>query len=205
MTLRRRKRRTPTEFLIILSISFQLILQHAPCPLYDEARARLMALPPKEATDLLAKHSKALRVLAKRTGKKLNTIKEATFLLDAFLCEEQYNLTQPDWVKEMSKAGREEIMEMHQRFFTWTEMMKKAKAGPLITDIVDHLYEAVERRSLENIFIYVGHDITLSTLTRALGVDQQLPRLMELASALAFELHLIENRAVVKVRDFIIN
>lgn len=158
-----------------------------------------MTHPPKEALELLSKHSKELRVLAKGSGKKLVTIEDATFLLDALSCEAQYNLTQPEWAKEMSIEDREEIMDMHMRLFTWTESMKKAKAGPLITEIVDEMLETSKHRNPRNIFVYAGHDLTLSTVTRALGLNQQLPRIMQLASALVFELRLIDDLPMVKV------
>lgn len=188
-----------------ISIKFssppQLILQFQKCPKYDEARDYLLANPPKEVLELLNKHSKKLQMYSRRSGRKLNSIADANFLFDAFFCEEQYNLTQPEWVKEMREEERMEIMEMHMNLFTWTEEMKQAKAGPLVTEIVEHLFEAIEHKNLENIFIYAGHDLTLSTVTRTLGLDQQVPQLMELASALAFELHLLEEVPMVKVRE----
>lgn len=164
-----------------------------------------MAHPPQEAVDLLAKYSKELRYLSKRSGKKMSTVAEASFLFDALQCEAQYNLTQPGWAKEIRPEVMEEIMEMHLRLFTWTEAMKRGKAGPLLTEIVDHMHGAMEHRKMANVFVYAGHDFTLSTVSRTLGVDQQLPKLMALASALVFELHLEADVPMVKVRVGLLN
>lgn len=68
--------------------------------------------------------------------------------------------------------------------------MTRAKAGPLVTEILNHLFEMVNKKMQEtNVFVYAGHDLTLSTITRALGVEDQLPGMIKVASALAIELH----------------
>lgn len=159
--------------------------------------------PPKEAQDIFSRHQKTLEVFSRRSGKKLNSISDATFLFDVLKCELEYDLPQPEWTKEVAVDLREEVMAMHLALFTWTEEMKKAKAGPLLGDILDRMLQVVEGRSQQKIFIYSGHDLTLSTVTRTLGLEEQVPKAIEVASALIFELLIVEKRPMVQVGGFI--
>lgn len=159
--------------------------------------------PPKEQLELLEANSKALKSISAWSGMNLQTVKEGAELFDAINCEKDYKLPLPDWADEVLQNGAfEDMANMTMALFSWTETMKKIMAGPLITDILNNMFRQFETSTAENIFIYSGHDLTLSTITRTLHLDTQIPKVIKTSSGLVFELHSIDGAPIVQVGTF---
>ncbi len=92
-----------------------------------------------------------------------------------------------------------------------TEEMLRLKAGPLVTDIIRNMKRVIEKPSEEvlklleilfhtpaaKLFVFSGHDTTLSPMLDALGLfNGKIP---PYAASLYFELHEISEKYYVKV------
>lgn len=164
--------------------------------------------PPKEQLELMQTNSKVLKLLSDRSGVHLAAVKDVAELVDAVICEKDFKLPLPDWADEVLSEPLQEIAAMNLALFSWTEEMKKIMAGPVIADLTNNMLERLkqprEGSIAKNIYIYSGHDLTISTITRSLNLDSQIPKMIRTSSGLVFELHSYDGVPMVQVGVFYI-
>lgn len=82
------------------------------------------------------------------------------------------------------------VAEFYVKLITKTPYMKRMKAGPLMTEIIENMAANKNKMPSEKaINIYAAHDITLINLMNSMGFLDQTSNKPDFSSALAIELH----------------
>lgn len=136
-------------------------------------------------------------------------------LYNILLVEQDNELALPEWTKSVFPEKMLPLAERRLAMLTETPYMKRVKAGPLLTEIVNQMTKKRNREivvansvnsfALEQLLgnqygygdnttdrtiaIYSGHDVTLSSLIRGLNVVDQTSRKPDYGAALGIELH----------------
>lgn len=103
------------------------------------------------------------------------------------------NLLLGDSVPDWALAAYNTILPKYvRRFFDIaheTEFMTRVRGGPVLTQIVENMDAFVAGSSeARNFMIYSGHDMTVESLLRVLGVRSQTPELVNYADTVLVEL-----------------
>lgn len=166
-------------------LSLQLYSQSKPCPKYDEMLKKLHENPPHD----VLKHLNFLKYLSRETGMNITTIYDMEYLYDTLDIEEQNGLVLPNWAKEIFPDKMYPILIRSQNLVTETPFMLKIKGGMIVTEIYKNMLKKIVGFEKRSIFIYSGHDVTIYTLMRALGMIQQIEPLPDNSATVAIELH----------------
>lgn len=181
---------------------FQVIAQFGPCKEYEMDFLQIMNKTPVKYRALLYLTRDKLERLEKLSGAPLANLRGVAHLYDTIMCEKMAENDLPDWAEEVYPEGLKHLAPVLLKLFTHTPYMLKQKSGPLINDIRKFMTEENPYNSIK-FNIYSGHDSTLISLTRALELDKQLPKVFNFTAAIAFELHTgVDQEEQVKVRFF---
>lgn len=166
-----------------------LIAQKRDCPKYDEVYDQVMKSDEIRKID---NDSQSLyRVLTLHTGSNISSILDVELLHGTLEAEKAANWELPDWTETVFPDKTLPLAERYLRLITETPFMKRIKAGPLMTEIIENMYSMKNNLPQErSINIYSAHDVTLVNLMNAMGVLEQTTNKPEFAAALAIELHI---------------
>lgn len=191
--------------------------------------------PPKELLEFNKKNAELFSYLTNHTGKvnyinrvrfsfevhlisnpisqNISNVAEAEELFNILSIEENNQLALPEWTESVFPDKLLSLAQRNLALLTETSYMKRAKAGPLLTDIVKQMTKKRNGELLDtdstasaaildminvnygdkstdrSIAIYSGHDVTLISLMRALNVTDQTSRKPDYGAALGIELH----------------
>lgn len=122
-------------------------------------------------------------------------IQQASLIHDIFKIQQLAGLTLPEWAKAIFPKKTYPLLKYYLDRYTLTSYMKKVRAGPFITEIVDIMRKKMEGNLFpnRNILIYSGHDLNIWNAMRALEVSDQYDGLPDFSSALIFELHALNS------------
>lgn len=95
----------------------------------------------------------------------------------------------PDWTKTVFPDKMKDLAAESLAVFTYTELMKRLKGGPIVADVVQHMAQKLlhKLKPDRKLFMYSGHDLTIVSVLRALGVQELIKP--DNGAALLFELH----------------
>lgn len=118
---------------------------------------------------------------------------QAAALHDILLAQQIVNLTLPSWTDSVFPDRLHSMVERALELRTKTKLMKRIKAGPLITKIVNQM-QMKQSRALpkQSIAIYCGYDTTLASVMHALNITDQTSRSPNYGAAFSIELHCAE-------------
>ena len=124
--------------------------------------------------------------LAKHVGHSVDKLSDVDSIFDTLFIENIYNKTLPEWTKRVFPEKMRYTKNLDLTFLTWTHELKRLRAGPLISNIVetyqnlssklftgddDHDWEAKHRFHWERkMNMYSAHDATLSSFLNSLGM-----------------------------------
>lgn len=169
-----------------LRMDTMLSIRHTECPRLNEKKDMLkqsdymksIFSDIKDLMDYISAHS----------GWDVQTINQLDLIHDVLLVEAENNLTLPLWTKQVFPGGQfEKLRNLAFLTDTWDEEMKRLQAGPFMIELMNHLDEAVIKQSpTRKLFMYSGHDVTISFVLHSLGVFNDLAP--PYASLVMFEL-----------------
>lgn len=164
-----------------------LIAQKRACPKYDEVYKAQMTSEEIKAID----NSKVTlyKILSKNTGENISSIKEVEFLHNTLEAEHAAGLTLPDWTEDIFPSKTLPLAERYLRLLSDTPFMKRIKAGPLISEIIETMLNRKNHLTERTISIYSGHDVTLVSVMNAMHILNQTTNKPDFSAALAIELH----------------
>lgn len=181
-----------------------LMAQKKPCIKYDEMLKHLYENPPQDVVEMMRANEQLFKMLTKNTGHNITTITDVELLFNTLQVEQDNQLQLPDWTEKVFPDKMLPMAKRSLQLFTETQFMKRIKGGIFLTEVIENMVK--KRTHLLNpnrsLFIYSGHDVTLSNVMRALGVVGETSEKPDYAAALVFELHhsvLYENDFEVKV------
>lgn len=113
---------------------------------------------------------------------------------DAFMAAEAIRTQQfleptPTWLVS-AYAQLQRYFVHFANLYHKTELMKKARGGPMITEVVDNMVAMRNNSSTaRNMIIFSAHDFTLVSLLTVLGVKNQAPQVAAYGDAIAIEMY----------------
>eukprot|EP00102_Acyrthosiphon_pisum_P024233 XP_016661443.1 PREDICTED: prostatic acid phosphatase-like isoform X1 [Acyrthosiphon pisum] len=168
-----------------------LLLMSESCPLYSQELDKVVN--DFEVQKFYAQFSSALKYMEKNSnlemGKK-TVIKSTTLLYDALLVESQFNYILPKWTKSIFPEPLLTIAKENEELATHTNTLKRLKTGPLLNEVVTHMYEKKNGTLSPNrmLWVYSAHDTTMVNLLNAFELYEHL--LVPYAAVLMIELRL---------------
>lgn len=135
---------------------------------------------------------------------------DVEFLYNTLYIEHEMGLKLPEWTKSVFPDKLLPLAVRNLALLSETPYMRKMKGGislgrvnnwkqiiisinsiigSLVTDITKKMLSKIEDASKRNILIYSAHDITLSSVVRALDIVNQTSDKPDYGATLAFELH----------------
>ncbi|XP_050534683.1 prostatic acid phosphatase-like [Daktulosphaira vitifoliae] len=163
----------------------QLLLVRKSCPRYYEERQAIMNLSSIQRE--LLSYQNIYDYLTENTGMKVQDPDDVQSIYSTLKAESDYGLELPPWT---SKVYPSQLAQITSRSFilnAFNDQMKKIKGGPLLKKILEDSKTKMINNSINQLYVYAGHDSTLSNLLIALGVwEEQIPTYNMLA---LLELH----------------
>merc|ERR1712187_350999 len=131
----------------------------------------------------------------------METIHDVAVMYDTLLTEQEANKTLPDWTTKVFPGGEfNKINLVEFLFYSWNTQMKRLQAGPFLSELV-HNFDAFTANNVvppeQKIFLYAGHDGTISFVLNTLGIFDGLAP--PYSSAVMFELYNIQGSYQVKI------
>ncbi|XP_017135084.1 venom acid phosphatase Acph-1 [Drosophila miranda] len=158
-----------------------------PCPRYDEAVLEVMNSP--EVKEFHAQNSQMLQELTGLTGLNVTYAHDVTNVFITLLCEQTYGLELPEWTKEYFPDKMLPLAAQSYIYDAYTPELRKLKGGFFL----DHIFEQMQAKisgkmepSDRRMYIFCGHDWTITNVLSALGVWQ--PQMPRFSALIAFEL-----------------
>lgn len=147
------------------------------------------------------RYSSLISYLEKYSGMKLPTITDLANLYDVLFIEQLKHKRLPLWAEQvMQPDGDFQYLAFYwYRMFTATPEMKKLRSGYLLKEILDRFTNKTQMQLSPNrsLWMYFGHDITISNMLNSLGVFNFLQP--PYTSCLLFELYQGRNYPYVRI------
>ncbi|KDR11063.1 Prostatic acid phosphatase [Zootermopsis nevadensis] len=156
-----------------------LLLVRVPCPKYQYERNNVKAST--EVRNILAAYNatELYQVLAEKTGTTYQDPDDVQSLYSTLKAEEDFNLTLPEWTNGIYPNRLIPLTVFSFVLNAYNTELQKLKGGPLLKKIISDTKEKVEGTQTSvrrKMFMYAGHDSTISNLLSALNVwDPQIP------------------------------
>lgn len=165
------------------------------CFTYDEDLKRAYK---SDAIQQINKENEELyKYLTKHAGQNVDNITALEFLFNTLEIEDDNGLELPTWTKSVYPHKLKSLAARSLSIFTETVPMRRMKGGVLIKDIVEHTQKKLENNLKQKMFLYSGHDISLTNVLRALGFVEDFKP--EYGAALILEGHSVQNNFEMKL------
>ncbi|KAG5669051.1 hypothetical protein PVAND_016952 [Polypedilum vanderplanki] len=165
-----------------------LIAQKRYCPKYNEVYNELMKS--EEIKKLDETNQPLYRILSVNTGENISNLLQVELLHNTLEAEKVAGWNLPDFLEGIFPQKTLPIAEKYLRLITETPFMKRIKAGPLTSEIIENMFNKRNNLPTEkSINIYSAHDVTLVNLMNSMNFLDQTTNKPDFSSALAIELH----------------
>lgn len=119
----------------------------------------------------------------------ITNILQVTTISDTLFVEDSNNLKLPKWTDPVYPDVLDAVKVKTYELFTETPYMTRIRGGPLLTVILQQMFQKQNGSLSRNFAIYSAHDSTLCNIMRALNVINQTTPTPDYGATLAFELH----------------
>lgn len=133
------------------------------------------------------------KALLKRVGDYMGST--ITTFFDAFMAAETIRTQQyidpatPTWLISAYVQMKRYFVRFADMYHE-TELMKKVRGGPMITEVIDNMVAKKNKdSSARNFVIFSAHDFSLVSLMTVLGVKKQAPEVAAYGDTIAIEMH----------------
>jgi lysosomal acid phosphatase len=180
-----------------------IIIQRRDCPRYDIEKEKQLN------SDEIRKHEEAnfefYEYLSFHTSENISSFAEAEYLHNSLDAMDKAGWTLPEWTKSVYPEKTREVCARYLRFLTESDFMKKARGGPLLTEIMNSMMGKSQNLNEKSIAIYSGHDVTLVNIMNTLNILNQTDQVPKFSASLVIELHeksAVEEEMTVRVFYF---
>jgi len=166
-----------------------LLSSHADCPRFFTLHDQV--LQGSFMQDIYKDNEELFNIVSQNSGVNITDIVHLDYLYDTLLIESIYNKSLPGWTKDIFPGGKfEELRDLSFTVDTFNHEMKRLKGGPFLREVIGHMLQ-IKNSTMEpmdrKMFMYSGHDTTVSNVLNTLGVFQP-PQAPPYASMVMMEL-----------------
>nr|CAD7595398.1 unnamed protein product [Timema genevievae] len=164
----------------------KLIRMDAPCPAYSKEYE--LANNSSVIQNFTQEHADVFRIINEQ-GWPATRIDQINGVYDSLKIEESRGLILPDWATSIYPDKLREVLETYEAMRVHTPFMQKLISGPLLKAISGHMTSkmAGSLKPDRKLFLYSGHDSTITALLQGLGFPRKF--VVEYGAALFFELY----------------
>ncbi|KAK6641683.1 hypothetical protein RUM44_013398 [Polyplax serrata] len=164
----------------------KLIIVAKPCPKYSKALNETYSN--EFFVRLNTENADLYKYLEKHSGKPMNYVMDVEDLFNTLEVEKLLYLKLPEWA-EKNYDKMKELALLGLASLTFTDTTKRLKAGPLLSEVVEHMSKKVLglMKQDRKLYLYSGHDVNIVSLLRTLGHEEvEKP---EYGASIIFELY----------------
>ncbi|CAO1354775.1 unnamed protein product [Diamesa hyperborea] len=151
-----------------------LLLVRTSCPRYHEEFVRIFN--ETKIKDEMEANSKLFVELSKITGLKIETPDDIQSLFSTLKAEEEYGIKLPSWTKQYYPDKLVPLTDKSYIYNSYNAELKKLKGGVFVKKAIKDWQEKIAQKLKTKIFLYAGHDSTITNILSAFNVwEQQFP------------------------------
>ncbi|XP_014285505.1 prostatic acid phosphatase [Halyomorpha halys] len=172
-----------------------LITAKAPCLAFnDEKKKSDIELH----NNLTEKDNKVFSYLSEKTNLFIENIGQVEQLYSILKIEDENGLVIPEWTKTVFPEPMKTFTQMNLESYSRTPKLKRLQGGPLLKEWLQNI-----KTSSKKIHLYAGHDITLVTLMRTIGVTTAgVTTPPDYGASFILEVHHVSNKKILKAFYF---
>ncbi|XP_050729847.1 prostatic acid phosphatase-like [Eriocheir sinensis] len=158
----------PTPIHTVPAAYDKLLSVDEACPRVFLEEKRVQELP--EVKKVIEANQDLFKFVTEKSGVTVDNVTTLSYLFDTLYIESLYNLTLPNWAKEVYDRMKE-INNFSFKLMAYTQELKRLRAGPLIKEFGHNMkVRTAGSASQTKMFMYSGHDKTVASLLEGLGV-----------------------------------
>ncbi|XP_063222651.1 venom acid phosphatase Acph-1 [Bacillus rossius redtenbacheri] len=156
-----------------------LLLVRTSCPKYHLERARVLNSSEVQEYINSLNASELYAYLETETAMKFTDPDDVQSLYSTLKAEEEFKLTLPEWTRNVYPHRLYDLTVFSFILNSYNKELQRIKGGPLLKKILEDSKAKADgtlKPAGRKMFMYAGHDSTVTNLMQALGVwDPQLP------------------------------
>ncbi|XP_014279965.1 prostatic acid phosphatase isoform X2 [Halyomorpha halys] len=139
-------------------------------------------------------HTELFEYLGTHTGEQIRDTSKTRSIYTNLYIESitQDNFTIPEWARCIYPERMSRVSVFDLQMLTKSKTLKRLRGGPLLKEIITHMKQKRSGNLRQNLWMYSGHDVTLTALMDAMGVFE--PHIPPLAAAVMIELRKDKNQ-----------
>lgn len=123
-------------------------------------------------------------------GQSLTTFNDVSMAAETIRTQQFLDANIPTWAISAYAGPLKKYFIRYADLYHETELMKKVRGGPMITQVVDNMVAMRNNNSTaRNVMIFSAHDFTLHSMITVLNVKSQVPQVAAYGDTIAIELH----------------
>ncbi|KAF5273369.1 hypothetical protein FQR65_LT04661 [Abscondita terminalis] len=151
-----------------------VIALRSECPKYAETLKQVYMSPRiKKIND---ENKNLYNYLSKVTGGNINDVNAVEYLYNTLVIEKRNNLTLPEWINDTLLHKLEEFAVLNYAIFSDNTLMKRLSGGGFLKEALSYVTAKINKTSNINIVLYSGHDVTIVSITRSLGFENEFSK-----------------------------
>lgn len=159
------------------------------CPKFLAHLYSFIANPPEYLATWMAEDREALDQLAVYSGVPLDNLLEVVQMAEIVKAQIYIEPNTPQWAIDGYYNTLKKYVESLFTIYHTTPEMVKIRGGPLITEIINNMVAVANNDpSGKSFMIYSAHDMTVFSLAYALGVESQIPTMVNYADTIMVDL-----------------
>ncbi|KAL8577572.1 hypothetical protein ACOMHN_044252 [Nucella lapillus] len=144
---------------------------HAPCPMIEVLNKQKDYAEKSE--NLKLKYKPLVDDLSSGTNTSVN-ISVAFHIADTMFCEAEHNMSRPVWMTEAMFEGLMNLTDSNYQLQYTAPGVPRLTGGPLLAEMTSNMERRAHNSSKEKLFLFSGHDSTVSALGQAMGTFNEV-------------------------------
>ncbi|KAI4494313.1 hypothetical protein M0802_008996 [Mischocyttarus mexicanus] len=140
------------------------------CPKYLLERDKVLQSP--EIIKINKENKYLYDYLTEKTGRIINTLKDAEYLYDTLYIEYLYNKTLPEWTKTVFPDKLKPLAEKCFTINAYNKILQRLKTGLLLGEMIDHMEKKSKNALIPDrkVWVYSAHDETIANMLMTLNL-----------------------------------
>ncbi|CRK95747.1 CLUMA_CG009204, isoform A [Clunio marinus] len=150
-----------------------LLLVRTPCARYAEEMERILHYEVRDEIDQI---TPLMNELSNITGWEIKTPDDVQSLYSTLKAEKEFGLKLPQWTENFFPQKLQYVTDRSYVLNAFNSELKRLKGGVFVKKAIQDWNEKALNKLKEKIFIYAGHDATVTNILSAFNVwDEQFP------------------------------
>ncbi|XP_046492662.1 venom acid phosphatase Acph-1-like [Neodiprion pinetum] len=164
--------------------SIDILFRAHECPKFQQVYSRIERLP--HFQEQFAIHKNFFEFLSEKTGLNITDPVPIYEIQGLLAAQKGMNLTLPEWCTQAVFDHMSELAVLYYHMRSYTPEIKRLESGPLVKKFIDNMRLDRTQEKPRKIYLYSGHEITVSAFLKAHGILE--PKIPLFGTAVMVEL-----------------